>query len=119
MAKMKLTAAQISELRSAYEAWNPHDPNSESAADLAKRFGISKQTLYTLRSRWLEEDRRLREKGIEMTGESDEASKAALEEVVRFLTGELVQAKLEIERLQKQLDAALGRPIELPDQDGA
>jgi transposase-like protein len=119
MAKMKLTPHKIAELRAAYEAWNPHDPDSESAAELAKRFGISKQTLYTLRSRWLEEDRRQRERTAELAEGDPAAGRAALEEVVRFLTAELVQAKLEIERLTKELDSAQGRPMELPpNQDG-
>jgi transposase-like protein len=117
MAKMKLTDKQIGELRAAYEAWNPHDPNSESATELAKRFGISKQTLYTLRKRWFEEDRRLRDKAaaVGSAGQSDEASKAALEEVIRFLTGELVQAKVRIEQLERLL---AGAGVIDPSNDG-
>jgi transposase-like protein len=115
MAKMKLTDKQIGELRAAYEAWNPHDPNSESATELAKRFGISKQTLYTLRKRWFEEDRRQREKSVGATGRDGDAKAAALEDVVRFLTGELVQARIRIEQLERLLNAA---GMEVPG-DGA
>lgn len=57
MGTKKLTSKQVEELHRAYDAWNPHDPGSETAAELAERFGISKFTLYSYRARWADTDR--------------------------------------------------------------
>lgn len=52
--KPTLTQAQLDELRAAYEAWSPFDPDSISADELARQHGISKNTMYTWRQRgWL------------------------------------------------------------------
>jgi Zn-dependent peptidase ImmA (M78 family) len=95
MAKKKLTDQEAEELRAAYEAWNPHDQNSESAADLAKRFGISKQTLYTYRDEWLARDRDAR---VERT------SAAGSAEAIVWLTTELAKAQAKIRELEEILD---------------
>ena len=100
MAKQKLSGAQIRELRAAYEAWNPHDPNSESADQLAARFGISKQTLYTYRDRWIEEDRRRRQAARDAGAQTSETSEAIL-----FLTIELAKARARIEELETLLES--------------
>jgi len=100
VAKQKLTDRQIAGLRAAYEAWNPHDPDSESADDLAARFGISKQTMYTYRDRWLTEDRRRRESAGRQGGEQQSGR---AEEAVVFLTIELARARARIEALEVEL----------------
>lgn len=100
MAKQKLTQAKMAELRAAYESWNPHDPNSISAEELAAQFGVSKQTLYTYRDRWLEEDRRQREK-LARDGDGHGAGNTA--EAIIFLTTELARARARIEELEADL----------------
>jgi transposase-like protein len=94
MAKKKLTEREAEELRAAYEAWNPHDVNSESAADLAKRFGISKQTLYTYRDEWLAKDREAR---------LDRSSTSGTADAIVYLTTELSKAHARIRELEEQL----------------
>jgi len=101
MAKKKLTDSEVLALRAAYESWNPHDPNSESADELAARFGVSKQTMYTYRDRWIEQDRRQRERNQAAhnhDGESD-ASQAIV-----FLTVELAKARTRIAELENELE---------------
>lgn len=97
MAKKKLTEGQVAELRRAYESWNPHDPESETATELARRFGISKQTLYTYRDEWQEADRREREK----KGRAQDAGQA---DAIVFLTAELVAARTRIAELERELE---------------
>jgi transposase-like protein len=94
MAKRKLTEREAEELRAAYEAWNPHDLNSESAADLAKRFGISKQTLYTYRDEWLAKDREARQAGSSTQGTA---------EAIVYLTTELSKAHARIRELEERI----------------
>jgi hypothetical protein len=101
MAKKKLTHAEQVALRAAYEAWNPHDPNSISAEDLARQHGISKQTLYTYRDGWLEADRKAREAAAAIGNEEDEGRRYA---AVVYLTAELVEAKTRIAELERQLE---------------
>lgn len=101
MAKKKLTTKEVADLRAAYEAWNPHDVNSISADELAAGFGISKQTMYNYRDRWIEQDRRDREKLVSARApESGESSEAIL-----FLTTELVRARARIDELERELEA--------------
>jgi transposase-like protein len=102
MAKYKLSQTQQAELRKAYESWNPHDPDSESADELAARFGISKQTLYTLRKKWLDDD-----KAARPTGELLERVREQ-EAVIRYLTEELVAAKHRVSELEARLRAEAG-----------
>lgn len=99
MAKRKLSDEKLRELREAYESWNPHDPSSETAAELAARFGISKQTMYTYRDQWLDEQRKERQGNAALLeGEGAEA--------IRFLVSELMQARARIARLEDELDRA-------------
>jgi transposase-like protein len=90
MPKRKLTDQEVQELKAAYESWNPHDPNSESADALASRFGISKQTLYNYRNQWLEEKQRAQ-------------PSASSDEVIQFLVAELMAAKATIAALERRL----------------
>lgn len=92
MSKKKLSAEQIEELRQVYESWNPYDPDSPTAAELAAQFGISKQTLYTLRSEWRREDR--------PNGKSAEDDED-LHGVIRYLTEQLVEARIRIRELER------------------
>lgn len=97
MAKRKLTDKQLEELRAAYESWNPHDPESETAAELAARFGISKQTMYTYREQWLAERRQARHAGAPHNGDETQAA-------IRFLVEELMAARAQIAELERQLE---------------
>lgn len=111
MAKQKLTSAQIAELRAAYEEWNPHAPNSESVDDLAARFGISKQTLYNYRDRWLGDERRKREKAArDGNGTTNNMSEAIV-----FLTAELARARARVEALELEV-LELNEQLESRDQ---
>jgi Zn-dependent peptidase ImmA (M78 family) len=94
MAKRKLTDQEVQALRAAYEAWNPHDVDSESAADLAKRFGISKQTLYTYRDEWLAKDRQDRLERTTSAGSAD---------AIVWLTTELAKAQAKVRELEERL----------------
>ncbi len=107
MAKKKLSGADVAELRAAYEAWNPHDPDSITADELAAQFGISKQSLYSYRERWLEEDRRMREREERKPSDQDAA------EAIMYLTTELVKAKTRIAELERELEA-----LRSPDRIG-
>lgn len=98
MAKQKLNSAQIAALRADYEAWNAYDPESISADELAARHGISKQTLYTYRDKWLDEDRRKRE----ASRDPNEVGGAG--DAIVFLTIELAQARARIVELERQLE---------------
>jgi hypothetical protein len=93
MAKTKLNPHQIEQLREAYESWNPHDSNSETAEQLAARFGISKQTMYTLRRNWLAAER-------EGRVEADIVREDQLHEAIVFLTQELAAARARIRELE-------------------
>lgn len=90
--KSKLSEAQIKELLEAYDQWNPHDPNSGSVAELAARFGISKQTLYT----YVKERKRDRKDRREDFDEE----KANLIETVGYLTRKLLEAEKRIAELE-------------------
>lgn len=96
MPKRKLSAREIKALRAAYEQWNPHDPGAKTAAELAAEFGISKQTMYTYRERWLEERRQERIQEAGVNGDQVEA--------IKFLVEELMAARAEISRLEALLN---------------
>ena len=95
MGKTKLTRSQIAELRAAYEAWNPHDPDAESADQLAARFGISKQTMYTLRRNWMKAE-------SESQAEDNAEEVAKLHQAIVFLTQELAAARARITELEAE-----------------
>ena len=103
--KPTLTQARLDELRAAYEAWNPFDPDSMSADELARSHGISKNTMYTWRQRGWRLDGRERSGQTGWKARDDRASpvdQADLEGVVRYLTEQLVQARIEIEALNAE-----------------
>lgn len=101
MGKKKLSSAEEAKLRAAYESWNPHDPDSISADELAAQFGISKQTMYNMRRRWIQEDREARLQRPAGDG-------GTAEEVIRYLTDELVLARIRILELEELLDERRG-----------
>jgi transposase-like protein len=98
MPKLKLSEAELVGLRAAYEAWNPHDPASETAEQLAARFGISKQTMYNLRRKWIREDTRRRNEAVHAPV-TDQAG----DDVIRFLATELAAARQRIAELEAQI----------------
>lgn len=98
MAKKKLSDHEIRQLRAAYEAWNPHDPDSISADELAAQFGITKQTMYNLRKEWLLRDRNEGTRAVNGPDSDD------LEAVVRYLSDELIIAKITIRELERRLE---------------
>jgi hypothetical protein len=92
MRKRKLSTDEVAELRAAYEAWNPHERSAGSASDLAARFGISKQTLYTLRNEWIEQDRR--------AAEPPPPIDPAVAGVICYLTEQLLKTRQELEKAE-------------------
>ncbi len=95
-------------LRDEYERWDPYDPDGPSATEVAGRHGVSKNTMYTWRARGWRLDGRegdghqgWKPRGGEMTQEHDQH--ADLSEVVRYLTDELVKAKVRIRQLEDEL----------------
>lgn len=103
----RVTQAKLDELRKAYEDWNPYAPDeTRSAADLAAEYGMSKNTMYTWRGRgWQLDGAKLeRGRGSKSPAETD------LDPVVRFLTGELVEARVEIERLRAEIAKLRAEP---------
>lgn len=107
MAKKKLTDSEVAALRADYEAWNPHDPNSGSAEELAAKHGISKQTLYTYRDRWIAEDRRQREQRERLhVNHQDGDDRQGTAEAVVYLAAELARAQVRIGELTLELEEA-------------
>lgn len=99
-------------MREDYEAWNPYDPEGPSAHDIAARHGVSKNTMYTWRSRGWRLDGHDGQgqqgwKPREGTVNKDDAD---LAEVVRYLTDELVKAKIRIARLEEELARNANEP---------
>lgn len=104
-----LTQAQLDALRADYEAWNPYDQGSISADELAAKHRVSKNTMYTWRSRGWRLDGR--EGAGEMGwkhrgGDSELGDRGELSELSRYLTEELVKARIEIDQLKRQLEEA-------------
>jgi hypothetical protein len=99
MGKTKLTPHQIEQLREAYESWNPHDPEAETAEQLAARFGISKQTMYTLRRNWMKAE-------LEDRDATEAENVAELHRAILFLTQELAAARARIRKLEQDAEEA-------------
>lgn len=98
MAKRKLTEEQTQALLDDYDRWQKFDPDSESADELAARHGVTKPTLY-----YILRQRRLDAKS---PATSPEVDVAGLQAAVRYLTEELVKARLEVEQLAGQLEGS-------------
>lgn len=98
MGRSKITQAKLNELREAYEKWNPYAPDSPSADELAEAHGISKQTMYYWRRRDWKMNGREGMKGREKASNND------LSDVVMALVEQLAAARVEIDRLRKQLE---------------
>jgi AcrR family transcriptional regulator len=96
MSRRKLTESELEAMFADYDAWNQFDPEAESADDVAARHGVSKQTMYQHLKR-------------RQTARAAEAQREAastqidLEPVVRYLTEELVRARMDREALAEQL----------------
>lgn len=97
MARTKLTLAQIQQLREEYEAWTPFAPGAPSATELARKYGISRQTLYNLRRKWLADDQRTQRENV---AEKERNYQSTIE----FLAGELAKARAQVEVLRDELD---------------
>lgn len=106
--KPTLTQAQLDELRAEYEAWNPYDPEAPSADEIAARHGVSKNTMYTWRSR-----------GWSLTGRDGDGSQGWKQRsgqpsvepradenagAIRYLAEQLVLARIELTTQQREID---------------
>jgi hypothetical protein len=105
--KPNMTQAQLDQLREAYEAWNPYAPGAPTAEELAARFGISKNTMYIWRSRGWRLDGR---EGVGQLGWKDrngattaDPQAGESDAAIRYLTEELVKARIRIEQLEQRL----------------
>lgn len=94
--KRSLTQAQVDEIRNEYIAWDKFGAESETAVELAKRLGISKSTLYRLAAMNWQVDG--------STGHVEDRPQEDLGPVVRWLTAELVAARLRIAELEREPD---------------
>jgi hypothetical protein len=87
-----LSQARVDEIRDEYENW---DRSIESSHELARRLGIGHTTLYELRRKgW-----RVAGSTRAVSGSDDEPELAA----VRYLTEELIAARLRIVELEAEL----------------
>lgn len=101
-------------MRSDYEAWNPYDPDGPTAHEIAARHGVSKNTMYTWRARGWRLD------GLDGQGQqgwkprgghmNTNSNNHDLAEVVRYLTDELVKAKIRISQLEAELARNANEP---------
>jgi transposase len=94
MARRKLSEAQEAALMEDYYHWEKFNPDSESAEELAGRHGISKPTLYNIKDRWEKEH------GDPARQKAPAEAGADLEGVIRYLTEELIKARVRIEQLE-------------------
>lgn len=105
--RASLTQEQLDRLREEYEAWNPYDPEGPSAHEIAARHGVSKNTMYTWRSRGWRLDGHDGEGERGWKGRSGSTNHDTdLSEAVSFLTEELVKARIRILQLEEELDNA-------------
>lgn len=120
MSKRKLTDAQVEDLMRDYYAWEKYNPESETAEELAARHNISKQTLYKEKRDYERKhgyDRRLQI--VPPPQPTENGSFGGLEDVVRYLTAELVSAKVKIRELEERLDDAAEEREVLQDKVAA
>lgn len=102
MPRTKLTEAQIDQLRQEYENWSPWAPDAPSATELAAKYGISRQTLYNLRRKWIAQAEAAKREGV---AEKEKSYQATIE----FLAGELARARAQIEVLREELERTRSR----------
>lgn len=106
MAKRQYTQPEIDLVRAEYEAWDPHAPNGGTVEDLLNRIGeklgrpLNKPMLYLMRRRGWRAD------GPDTPGPSGHRSEGGddLTPVVRYLTEQLVAARVEVSELTRQLE---------------
>jgi len=106
MSKRKLTDAEVEAMMRDYYAWEKYNPESETSTELARRHGVSKQTLYK-EKRDYERKHGNRPPALVDPG--------GMEDVVRYLTEELVKARVLNEHLRErieELDAGLRAALE-------
>lgn len=108
MAKRKLTAEQEQALLDDYDKWSKFDPESETAEEIAARHGVTKATLYRI----LETRGRTTTSPVTSPGGEGQG----LEGVVRFLTEELVKARIQVETNRGRIEALEARVRELESQ---
>lgn len=103
MPRSKLTDEQKAQLRADYEAWQPYAPGAPSANDIAAKYGITRQTLYNLRRRWIAEDEAKRKNAAV-------SKEKGLHATIEFLATELAKARAENGVLQEELERLRSRP---------
>jgi len=107
--KRRLNQAEVDRIRAEYEQWDKFGADSESATELAKRLGVSKATLYRLKERHWRVDGRPGSNGdvaaaATLAPPLDVAAAADdLAAVVRWLSSELITARVEIAELKREL----------------
>lgn len=108
MARRKLTDDQTRALLDDYDRWQKFDPDAETADELAKRHGVTKATLYRLletrerdRSDVAADVRRTAKSPVTSPGGEDQG----LEAVVRYLTEELIKARIEVAENRRRIEA--------------
>jgi hypothetical protein len=96
MGKRKLTDEAIDALRADYEQWSATPDDPRSADDVAAAHGVTRQTLYNIRRRWLAADQINR---IGMNAERERQMHATIE----WLTGELARTRTELDRVTVEI----------------
>lgn len=92
------TQTEVDEFRRSYLEWerNKFQSGSETSAELARRLGISKSTLYRLREKHWKVD-------ANGDGHEENRDQGDLAPVVRYLTAELAAAITKIAELERLL----------------
>lgn len=106
--KRRLNQAEVDRIRAEYEQWDKFGADSESATELARRLGVSKATLYRLKERHWRVDGKPGSNGdvaavatLQQLGVT--ANDLDLAAVVRWLSSELITARVEIAELKREL----------------
>jgi hypothetical protein len=105
--KRRLNQAEVDRIRAEYDQWDKFGADSESATELAKRLGVSKATLYRLKERhWRVDGKPGNNGNVAATATLDVPTAASMDDlatVVRWLSSELVAARVEIAELRREL----------------
>jgi hypothetical protein len=88
--KRRLSQPEVDAIKLEYDRWDKFGSDSETSDELARRLGISKATLYRLRSSGWSVD------GTRPPGGGDDP-------VVQYLMSELIAARLKIAELERRL----------------